>query len=114
MKQLDGRRGPMTIVKGLPRGTIYKQMSQANFSMIAEKWCKAMGLLYPNEKALITVRGTEGRYILLKIEIGLDKDPGQEKEVSVRSYGAKKKKKLQEGGRMGKFARAGLPTSSAQ
>lgn len=100
-------------VKGLPRGTIYRSMSQNNFSMIAEKWCKATGLLYPNEKALITVKGTEGRDILLKIEIGLDKEPSHEKEVLVKTYGAKKKKKLRQGNGLGEHPRAGTAESGS-
>lgn len=84
-------------VKGLPRLKISTAIHPDNLSLHLERWLKATGLLYPNEKGLVRIKGFEGAtYIPLEITIGLDKGPAKDKEVLVKFYGGKKEKKLRE------------------
>jgi len=81
----------------LPRKKIRTEIHPDHLSAHLERWLKASGLLYPNEKALIRIKGIKAGLIPLEIEVGLDKEPVKQKEVTVKFYGGQKKKELRQG-----------------
>lgn len=106
----------MSVINGLPRKKLTSQIHPDLLSSQLELWLKATGLLYPNEKALIRIKGIKAGLIPLEIEIGLDHEPPVvERQVQVKVYGGQKQKqKLGQRNGLRKQTRTGSPSSSSE